>query len=566
MEELFLIAGRNFYTLWNQTALTTTGSIGISMNNSTLRLELLFTDRKQIVEDITKVISANDLNIISMEVENKDKKTLIYIETKNSRFSPSSTAIIASLKQIPDLIEIRTMNAMPQEIREKRLKIVLDSISDGIISIDKFGYITTINRVAKKMLGWDHLAVLGKKLTDLPLENHDLLECLKGRSFQNKKRNVITPDGRFQFFSAGVTIKDLTGEITGAIEIMRDMKEIKELAEEVAYPTQHTFSDIIGKSASIMDAISFAQKIATSSSIVSIRGESGTGKELFVRAIHTESNASGKFVAVNCAALPESLLESELFGYEKGAFTGARQKGKQGLFEIADNGTLFLDEIADMPLGAQAKILRVIQEKSVRRIGGIKEIPVNTRIITATSRPIEQMIKNNTFREDLYYRIFVLPIHVPPLRERYEDIPLLADHFLSRAAKQVGVRPRTLSDMAMKKLFKHHWPGNIRELKNVIERGAILSDRDVIDETAILFGHDIESTIRGLRAAPSFDLETTALKTLVGKYEKDIIESALNTHTSIRKTAKALSISHTALLNKIKKYGMGTDEITLCKF
>lgn len=533
------------------------------MNNSTLKLELLFTDRKQIIEDITKVITANDLNIISMEVENKDKKTLIYIETKSSRFSPSNKTIIKYLKKISDLIEITQITSMPQEIREKRLKVVLDSISDGIISIDKFGFVTTINPVAKKMLGWNHLDVLGKKISSLPLENSDLLDCLKGKTFQNKKRNIITPNGRFQFFSAGVIIKDLTGEITGAIKIMRNMKEIKELADEVSYPTQHAFSDIIGKSATIMDAISFAQKIARSASIVSIRGKSGTGKELFARAIHTESNVKGEFVAVNCAALPESLLESELFGYEKGSFTGAEKKGKQGLFEIADNGTLFLDEIADMPLGSQAKILRVIQEKRVRRIGGIREIPVNTRIITATSRPIEQMIKNNEFREDLYYRINVLPIHVPPLKERHEDIPLLADHFLSRAAKQVGVQPKKLTENAMIKLFNHNWPGNIRELKNVIERGSIISDRDVIDESSIIFGHDIESTILGLQTAPFDKRENKSLKTMVGNLEKEIIGSTLKKYPSIRKSAKALNISHTTLLNKMKRYGLGTNKTNL---
>jgi len=527
--------------------------------NSTLKLELLFTDRKQIVEDITRIITTNDLNIISMEVENKDKKTLIYIETKGSRFSPSNKIIIQCLKTIPDLIEITKISSMPQQIREKRLEVVLDSISDGIISIDKFGFVTFINRVAKKMLGFGKLIVLGKKISSLPVESQDLLDCLKGRSFQNKKKNIITQNGRFQFFSAGVAIKDITGEITGAIEIVRDMKEIKELADEVTYPTLHTFSDIIGKSVTIMDAILFAQKIAVSTSIVSIRGKSGTGKELFARAIHTESRVKGEFVAVNCAALPESLLESELFGYEKGSFTGARTKGKQGLFEIADNGTLFLDEIADLPLGAQAKILRVIQEKSVRRIGGAKEIPVNTRIITATSRLLEQMIKDNEFREDLYYRINVLPINVPPLKERIEDIPLLAEHFLSRAAQKVGIKPKKLSVAATEKLFNHDWPGNIRELKNVIERASIISDRDVMDETAIIFGHEIEGTIKGLRTTPFQDLDTDSLKTMVGRYEKEIIESTLNKYPSIRKSASALDISHTTLLNKMKKYEIGTD-------
>ncbi len=526
------------------------------MDVTTLKLELLFIDRKQIVEDITRIVSANDLNIISMEVENKEKKTLIYIETKSSRFSPSHKTIVASLTKIPDLIEITEISSMPQEIREKRLKVVLDSISDGILSIDKYGYVTTTNRVAKQMLGWNQFNVIGKHLSSLPVENTDLIECLKGRSFQNQKRNLITPNGRFQFFSAGVPIRDITGEVTGAIEIMRDMKEIRDLANEVTNPTQYSFSDIIGKSAAIMDAISFAQKIAVTHSIVSIRGDSGTGKELFARAIHTESGVKGDFVAVNCAALPESLLESELFGYEKGSFTGAEKKGKQGLFEIADNGTLFLDEIADMHIGAQAKILRVIQEKSVRRIGGIKEIPVNTRIITATSRLIEQMIKDNTFRQDLYYRINVLPIHVPPLKERYEDIPLLAEYFLSRAANQVGIQPKKLSDAALRKLNSHDWPGNIRELKNVIERASIISDKKIIDENWILFGHDIERTIKGLKATSFNEIQLHSLKEMVGSYEKGLLESTLKKYPSIRKSARALKISHTAILNKIKKYGI----------
>lgn len=524
------------------------------MDIKTLKLELLFNDRKKIVENITAIVSKNDLNIISMEVENKDERTLISLETKSGRFSPSDDAIIEALRKIPDLIKISHINSMPQEIREERLKVVLDSISDGILSIDKHGYITTVNRVAKKMLGWNQRNIVGKKLSDMPEENHALLDSLKGNSFINKKRNIITENGRFQFFSAGITIKDYTGEITGAIEIMRNMREIKELADEVTYPSLQTFSDIIGKSTVIMDAISFAQKIAPSSSIVSIRGNSGTGKELFARAIHAESQVPGKFIAVNCAALPESLLESELFGYTKGAFTGAEKNGKKGLFEFANHGTLFLDEIAEMSPGSQAKILRVIQEKTIRRIGGTEEIPVNARIITATSKLMEQMIKTGTFREDLYYRINVLPIHVPPLKERIEDIPLLVDHFLSRTAKQIGRKPKELTRKAFIKLNQHTWPGNVRELKNVIERAAIISDLDIIDADSILFGHEIERTIKGLTLKTGSEAQGDHLKKMVGEYEKTLIESALGRYPSIRKCAGSLGISHTALLKKINKY------------
>ncbi len=491
-----------------------------------------------------------------MEVKNRNKKTLVYIETQNGVNSPTDAKIIKSLESIPDLIRITPITTMPSQIRKKRLEVVLENISDGIISIDKTGAITFINPVAKKMYGWNYPRLTGKKIMDLPLENHDLIDCLNGNPFHNRKRNIITPKGRFQFFSDGIPITDSTGEVTDALEIMMDMRQIKELAEEVTSPSRFSFSDIIGTSAPIMDAITFAQKIAQTSSIVSIRGASGTGKELFAKAIHTESGRSGEFVAVNCAALPESLLESELFGYEKGSFTGAEKNGKQGLFEIADKGTLFLDEIAEMPLGAQAKILRVIQEKSVRRIGGIREIPVDTRIITATSRLIEKMIKENEFREDLYYRINVLPIHVPPLKERHEDIGPLTDQFLARIARQVGSIPKRLTPAAMDKLIHHTWPGNVRELKNVIERGSIMSDQETIDTNAIVFGHEIEATIRELRSTTQTNeaIPKSPLKKQIGEFEKELIESALTRFPSIRKSAKALGISHTALINKIKKY------------
>jgi len=454
------------------------------MNHSTLKLELLFTDRKQIVEDITRVITEDDLNIISMEVENKDKKTLIYIETKGSRFSPSDRLIIKHLETIPDLIEITPINSMPQQIREKRLELVLDSISDGILSIDKFGFITTINRVAKKMLGWTDITVSGRKLSALPAENHDLLECLKGKSFHNKKRDIITSKGRFQFFSAGVPIKDITGEITGAIEIMRNMKEIKELADQVNNPAQYTFSDIIGKSASIMDAISFAQKIARTSSIASIRGESGTGKELFARAIHTESNVKGEFVAVNCAALPESLLESELFGYEKGAFTGAAL-AKSGKFEQADNGTLFLDEISNLPIISQSKFLRAIQEKKIQRLGSKKTVNINVRIIVATNSSLQKSVNRGEFREDLFHRLNEFKIELPSLTERKDDIPNLTKYFISEANKEFGKNVRNLSSGAYEILTNYNWPGNIRELKNVIKRAVLLTDSEIIDELPI---------------------------------------------------------------------------------
>jgi transcriptional regulator of aroF, aroG, tyrA and aromatic amino acid transport len=254
--------------------------------------------------------------------------------------------------------------------------------------------------------------------------------------------------------------------------------------------------------------------------------------------------------------LPESLIESELFGYVDGAFTGARTKGKPGLFEAATDGTIFLDEIGDMPLGPQAKILRVLQDGRVRRIGGYEEIPVGARIITATNKNLKEMVEDKRFREDLFYRINVLTIQIPPLRERLMDIPLLAGDFLRRFTTKLGKQEQRLEHNALAKLFTHSWPGNIRELKNVIERASVLSESDEIAVESILLGH--ETTVLGYKPALGGlpRSSRSALKTRMGDYETDLLLEALNSTTSIREAAKALGMSHTALLKKIIKYGL----------
>jgi transcriptional regulator with PAS, ATPase and Fis domain len=332
------------------------------------------------------------------------------------------------------------------------------------------------------------------------------------------------------------------------------VKEIEDLAQAVSKHSQFSFSDIIGKSQGIKEAIAFAQKIADTDSIVSIRGESGTGKELFARAIYLDSGRSGPLVPINCAALPEPLLESELFGYVKGAFTGASKQGKPGLFEIAKNGTVFLDEIADMPLAVQAKILRVIQERSVRRLGSTEEIPVSARISTATNKNIEKMVANNQFREDLYYRINVLPIHIPPLRRRLDDIQLLVEHFLFRLNLRLVKNVQIITENAIGKLHRHRWPGNVRELKNVIERAAIITDSDEVDENCILFSFEACKSRKDIMQNGANHMKNRSLKDMLAIYEKQILQEAMKKALSIRKTADLLNVSHVTLLNKLKKH------------
>jgi transcriptional regulator of aroF, aroG, tyrA and aromatic amino acid transport len=518
-----------------------------------LKLALRFKDRVGIVADVSAVIAEHGLNIVSMEVQRLNESAYLYLAAENGE-ACSPELIFEVLGRIPDLSEIRVIETLPFEERENRFRVVLDNISDGVVSIDREGKITIINRVARDALQCESSEVIGQDVACLKLPDHSILECLRGKEFSNIKQNLITETGRYQYFTSGRPIRDSYGHIIGAVEIAKDMQAIKKLAQTISEPSQISFSDIIGNHPSMQSAILFAQKIAATDAIVCIRGASGTGKELFAQAIHTASKRRGPFVPVNCAALPEQLLESELFGYAGGAFTGARREGKPGLFEIANEGTIFLDEIAEMSTGSQAKLLRVIQEKTVRRLSGSKEFPINARIVTATNRNLEHLVEEKAFRQDLYYRINVLPIHIPPLVERIEDIPALVEQFLFQIASKLGKTVPALTESSIEKLKRHNWPGNVRELKNVVERAAFLAGGDTIDGDCILFSHEIGKAMGSARdrCMPA-SADRRGLKNMVAEYEKQIIAEILTHSKSIREAAKSLEISHTALLNKLKK-------------
>ncbi|MEW5722160.1 MAG: sigma 54-interacting transcriptional regulator [Thermodesulfobacteriota bacterium] len=523
---------------------------------SSLKLNLLFSDRVGIVADLSALLARGGLNIVSMEVERKENAADIYLEAESEGGRLDRHKVFEMLSGIPDLRSIKYIDTLPREKRENTFQVVLDNVSDGILSVDPDGRITTINKVAKEILGCGEKTVEGRTIKDLGLPDLTLAECLEGASFTNEKRNIITDKGRFQYLATGKPITGFGGRVMGAVEIMRDMKEIRKLARAVSQSEKVTFGDFIGKSPTVHQAVSFAQKIARTDSIISVRGESGTGKELFARAIHTESGRTGPFIPINCAALPETLLESELFGYVGGAFTGARKEGRPGIFETAGGGTILLDEIADMPLGPQAKILRAIQENRVRRIGSDREIPVDVRIITATNRNLEQMVEEGAFRRDLYYRINIFPIHLTPLKERPEDIPILVAHFLFQLAASLQKSVPSIKPEALNKLFRHDWPGNVRELKNVIERAALLCEGGPIEESCILFSFEIGRSIAGGGAAREPAAGSEPLAALLDGYERQIISRALSRGVSARQTARALGVSHTTLLNKVRKHGL----------
>jgi DNA-binding NtrC family response regulator len=314
---------------------------------------------------------------------------------------------------------------------------------------------------------------------------------------------------------------------------------------------------LVGQSAAIRQIYAVVEKVANTPSTVLITGESGTGKELIARALHENSSRhAGPFIKINCAAIPKTLMESELFGYEKGAFTGA-VGAKPGRFELAHGGTLFLDEIGEIPVEMQVKLLRVLQESEFERVGGIKTIKVDVRLVTATNRDLLQDISAGSFREDLYYRLNVVPIHIPPLRERREDIPLLVEHFLAkfndRLKKQIG----SVSADAISRMVSHHWPGNIRELENLMERTMLFCERPEIGVS------DLPPEIGGLPAAAAASPAGASLKEAVRaeteRVERELIQKALDeTGGNVTQAARKLKISRKSLQTKMKELGLRT--------
>jgi len=355
----------------------------------------------------------------------------------------------------------------------------MNSIADGVFTVDLDWNITFFNRAAEHITGVPADEALGRKCwevfhSSLCDGQCALRQCLaQDQTLSNKSIFIIRPDGaKTPIAISAAPLRDRSGRLIGGVETFRDLSDIALLRREVQ--GQYLFEDIVGKSRPLSKLFAILPQIAASQATVLLLGESGTGKELFARAIHNLSPRSeAPFVAVNCGALPESLLESELFGYKAGAFTDAK-KDKPGRFALARGGTIFLDEIGDMPASVQVKLLRVLQERIYEPLGGVDPVKADVRVIAATNQDLEAKIKDHAFRQDLFYRLNVARLSIPPLRERPEDIPLLTDHFINRFNLLQGKRIEGVSEDVRAVLMRHDYPGNVRELENVLEFAFIL--------------------------------------------------------------------------------------------
>jgi len=444
------------------------------------------------------------------------------------------------------------MNDTPEEEVQD---IILDSIADGVFTVDGDWNITSFNRAAEQITGIPRQQAIGQKCFDVLHANICQATCAlretmeTGRQGANRQVNILNSRGeKIPISVSTAVLRNENKEVVGGVETFRDLSAMEILRKEIA--DRHTFQDIISKNHEIRRIIDILPDIATSDSTVLIEGPTGSGKELFAKAIHNLSNRSRrKYVAVNCGALPDTLLESELFGYKKGAFTDAK-KDKPGRFALAEGGTLFLDEIGDISTALQVKLLRVLQEREYEPLGATSTVKTNVRVITATNKPLAELVARGSFREDLYYRLNVLKVVLPPLASRREDIPLLVEHFIRKFGVQQGKQIDGISEEALGMLMSCDFPGNVRQLQNVIEHAVVLcrGDRieieclpaELMEKTPLSNGGGSKST-----GGPLLEAEAAA------------IVRTLREHDGHRgKTAQTLGVDKTTLWRKMKKYGI----------
>jgi len=440
-------------------------------------------------------------------------------------------------------------------MKELHTRIILDSIADGVFTIDRDCNITSFNRAAEQITGISREQAIGQKCYEVLRADICQGSCALQETISSKREqidlsiNILTLQGKKKPVSISTSVlRDDEGNIVGGVETFRDLSAIERLRKEIR--KQYTFEDIISKSRDFQRIFDILPDVATSDSTVLIEGPSGSGKELIAKAIHNRSKRKRRrFVAVNCAALPDTLLESEFFGYEKGAFTDAR-KSKPGRIALAEGGTLMLDEIGDLPPVLQVKLLRFLQEKEYDPLGSTRPVKADVRIIAATNKSMAELVANNLFRDDLYYRLNVMKIILPPLSRRREDIPLLVDHFIRGFNAKIGREIVNVSPEVMKFMMTYDFPGNVRELENIIEHGFILCRGNIIQMEQL--PQEILAHASSNKTAEIYPVGSP----LLGAEAKAIME-ALRQHNGHRSnTAAYLGIDKATLWRKMKKYGL----------
>lgn len=467
-----------------------------------------------------------------------------------NRCYPEFALEITSLMAQAIQNEVNFKNLIQEiDLSRKLIESIAESNKDGIIILDKNAKVLFINSIGASMLGINKTEAINKNVTEIVDFKPVILNVYRTRKgYTNKEFVIESPSkGILRFTKTAVVLKDTDDDFAGVIDFFNKTEEIRRLTPMNSDRENHfTFEDIISESPKVKEAIRLAKLASQSNTPVHLTGETGTGKEMFAQAIHFESIRANKpFIAINCGAIPSSLAESELFGYEPGAFTDADKNGRPGKFELADGGTLFLDEIEELPLEIQVKLLRVLEDKIITRVGGTKSFKVDVRIISASNKKLDSLVKSGLFRTDLFYRLNTFEITLPPLRERKEDIPLLVSHFIKKFAREFNKSITGYDESFINPLLTYDFPGNIRELRNIVERAVNLTSQETLTKEH-LPKYVLEINLKENTENVEFD-----------KIKKDYIEKILSEcNYNISTAAKRIGISRPTLYKLIKMYNI----------
>ena len=531
--------------------------------------ELLKVDNKHIIGKPLGDIIPNTrlLEVLKSGKPEFNQRMQIHDRVVLSNRSPimKEEVVVGAIAVFQDISGIENLCQQLESMQEanRELDAMLESLAEGIVVTDGRGYVTRINEAYKRLTGIASEEYIGKHVHTLIHEGYthgstsdvaiERKTSFTNIDFRNNRELLLT----------STPIFDDAGHVVKVVTVVRDLESLNSLRDRInndeiirkqyfdeleQLRTHQSYRAIITKNAIMRERVETALQLARVDSTVLILGETGVGKELLAQMIHRASKRSKfPFVRVNCAAIPPLLLEAELFGYESGAFTGASREGRKGLLELAEGGTLFLDEIGELPLAMQPKILRAIQDHEITRVGGKKAILLNVRILAATNRDLDSMVKEKKFREDLYYRLNVVPIVLPPLRERPEDIQPLVDEFLARFNHQFGYQKWIHPDV-VKELSSHSWPGNARELQNLIERLVVTTRDDQISAESLRRCFSVHEKLKGDKRS--------CLKAMLESEERRMLEETWRIAGSTRKVSTLLGISQSAVVKKLNKYGI----------
>lgn len=511
-----------------------------------MRLEIICQDRLGIVQDLLDILVKYQIDLRDIEIDGTGK---IFLNFPNIEFEEFQH-LMPEIRKLDGVTDVKTIPFMPIEREKKELRALLEILPDPIFSVDTKGKILLANEAATSSLELDSEEVKHREIGDL-IKGFNFGKWLNSRhiSAETHRIKFIEQDFVAEMLPVQVTEYGEKNVLAGAVIMLKSEFRLGQQVHAFHQSTEDGFAHIQANSASMKRVVREAKKMSELDAPILIFGETGTGKELIAKACHKASRReSGSFLALNCAAIPDNVAETELFGYGPGAF--GNQESKSGLFELAEGGTLFLDEVGDMSAHLQTKLLRVIQDGSFRRIGDEKEVKTDVRIICSTQKDLGQMVADGLFREDLYYRLNVLSLVLPSLRERKQDVIPLAEDIIKQNSAKLGRRPPKLNKSCVDFLTNYPWPGNIRQLENALYRALSLLDGKELSKEHIQLP-SCAGTINYI----SDDFDGT-LEQEVKRFERDLLRRMYPSYPSTRQLAKKLGLSHTAIANKLREYGI----------